>query len=82
VQGAFQTMSKLYSYFKYCCFVFPYLGFCGLPIELFLYFYKHVYIEDQNFPFFGHTNFLQSESFCPMLPPYVEALVLIMVVLF
>ncbi len=75
-------MSKLYSYFKYFCFVFSGLGFCGLPIELFLYFYKHVYIEDQNFPFFGHINFLQSESFCPMLPPYAKAFVLVMVALF
>lgn len=75
-------MSKLYSYFKDFGFVFPCLSFCGLPIELFLYFYKHVYIEDQNFPFFGHINFLRSESFCPMLPPYVEALVLVMVALF
>ncbi len=71
-------MSKFLNIFV----VFPCLGFCGLPIELFLYFYKHVYIKDQKFPFFGHINFLQSEYLCPMLPPYAKALVLVMVALF
>jgi len=79
VQGGFETNCIL---ILNIFVLFSCLGFCGLPIEPFLYFYKHVYIKDQNFPLFGHINFLQSESFCPMLPPYVEALVLIMVALF